>query len=60
MTKTKSLARMYVWWPSIDKDIEKSVQLCQHCQQQQPVLCCTLEVAVTAMGEASHGFCRTI
>ena len=36
MTKTKPLARMYVWWLSIDKDIEKSVQLCQHCQQQQP------------------------
>ncbi len=36
MTKTKSLARMYVWWPSIDKDSEQSVQECIHCQQQYP------------------------
>ena len=37
MTKMKSLARMYVWWPGIDKDIEKSVQACHHCQEQQSV-----------------------
>ena len=37
MTKMKVLARMYVWWPSIDKDIEKSVQACHLCQQLQPV-----------------------
>ncbi len=36
MTITKSLARMYVWWPSIDKDIEQSVQECIHYQQQYP------------------------
>lgn len=28
MTKLKSLARMYVWWPNLD---DKSVQLCRHC-----------------------------
>ncbi len=35
MTKTKSLARMYVWWPGIDKAMEKSVQECCHCQMEQ-------------------------
>ena len=35
MTKMKALARMYVWWPLIDKDIELSVQKCYLCQQQQ-------------------------
>ena len=34
MTKTKSLARMYVWWPGINKNIEKSVQECHHCQEE--------------------------
>lgn len=26
---------MYVWWPGITADIEKSVRLCQECQQVQ-------------------------
>ncbi len=32
MTKMKSLARMYVWWPRIDDEIENSVRLCRSCQ----------------------------
>ena len=35
MTKMKSLARMYVWWPVLDKDIEESVRLCNECQLNQ-------------------------
>ena len=35
ITKMKSLQRMYVWWPGVDKYIERSVQVCHHCQQQQ-------------------------
>lgn len=31
----KSLARMYVWWPSIDKDVESTVRRCSECQLQQ-------------------------
>ena len=37
MTRMKSLARMYVWWPGLEGDIEKSVQQCPHCQEQQSV-----------------------
>ncbi len=33
----KALSRMYVWWPSIDADIEKSIRLCQACQAEQAV-----------------------
>ena len=33
--KMKSLARMYVWWPGLDKDIEQSVRLCNPCQLVQ-------------------------
>ncbi len=36
MTRTKALARMYVWWPGLDSNIEQSVQQCVPCQQQQP------------------------
>ena len=35
MTKMKALARMYIWWPSLEKDIEESVQLCNECQFNQ-------------------------
>ena len=29
------LARMFVWWPSIDSDIEKCVRHCSDCQSVQ-------------------------
>ena len=35
MTRMKALSRMYVWWPGITADIEKSVRLCCQCQKMQ-------------------------
>ena len=35
ITRMKALAQMYVWWPGISADIEKSVRLCRECQQVQ-------------------------
>ena len=32
----KALARMYVWWPGIVDDIEKTVRQCTECQIHQP------------------------
>ena len=32
ISKTKNLARYYVWWPKIDKDIECLVKSCEPCQ----------------------------
>ena len=32
MTQIKGLEWMFVWWPWIDEDIERTVQLCQDCQ----------------------------
>ena len=31
--KIKSLARLHVWWPSIDNEIEKFVKVCRSCSQ---------------------------
>ena len=35
MVNMKSIARNYVWWPKIDKDIEATVRNCQPCQVNQ-------------------------
>jgi len=35
MSKMKSLARMYVWWPGLKKDIEDMVHSCDECQLNQ-------------------------
>uniref|UniRef100_A0A0N4WFH5 RNA-directed DNA polymerase n=1 Tax=Haemonchus placei TaxID=6290 RepID=A0A0N4WFH5_HAEPC len=33
MTRMKMLARGYVYWTNIDRDIEENVQKCRHCQE---------------------------
>ena len=35
MARMKGLSRMYVWWPGINADIEKSVRLCGQCKEVQ-------------------------
>ena len=37
IARMKSLARMFVWWPQMDNDIEIMVKGCLECQQSQPV-----------------------
>ena len=36
VSQMKSLARMYVWWPGIDSDIESLVRSCQSSQPAPP------------------------
>ena len=38
IVRMKSLARSTVWWPGIDKQIEKKVKSCQQCQSNQKSL----------------------
>ena len=35
MSRMKSLARSYVWWPGMDQDVEKEVRACEECQKHQ-------------------------
>lgn len=35
VVRMKSVARMHVWWPGIDKQIEKCARECQSCQENQ-------------------------
>ena len=34
---TKSLARMFIWWPGMDQDIEEMVRGCAECQISRPM-----------------------
>lgn len=35
MNKTKNVARSYMWWPNMDKDIESRIKCCEICQMTQ-------------------------
>ena len=35
ITRMKTLARRYVWWPGIDSELEDSVKHCSKCQEHQ-------------------------
>lgn len=35
----KALARSYVWWPKIDKDIEAKINVCKECQKTRHMPC---------------------
>lgn len=37
VVKTKSLARSYVWWPGLDRDIENFAKECKFCLEQSPL-----------------------
>ena len=34
IVRMKCLARSYMWWPGLDKDIENKLKSCEECQQQ--------------------------
>ncbi|KAF0682170.1 Uncharacterized protein FWK35_00033476, partial [Aphis craccivora] len=36
VAKMKNLARTYIWWPNLDKDIEQYVSNCTLCMQARP------------------------
>lgn len=36
IVKMKSIARLHVWWPGLDKQIEEMCKQCTPCQQKQP------------------------
>jgi len=36
IVKSKAIARSYVWWPGLDKDIEEVCKTCEACQRDKP------------------------
>ena len=35
ISRMKSLARGYVWWPGLDQQLEQQVHTCAPCQQSR-------------------------
>ena len=35
IVRMKSLVRIHVWWPGVDKDIEQMVSRCEACQEMR-------------------------
>ena len=35
VVKMKAVARSYIWWPGIDKEIEETAKTCSGCQLMQ-------------------------
>ena len=60
----KSLARLHVWWPNLDKDIATIVQRCNDCQRSQnkpPTgTFAPLGLAKDALAESPHRLRRTV
>ncbi len=55
MTRMKALARMYIWWPGLEKDIESTVSSCNECQMLQPALPVSPLYYNPGNGQHDHG-----
>jgi hypothetical protein len=61
----KSIARSYVWWPRLDKEIEQAAKelvtrmsVSQECPNCSTVA--SMDLAGETMAEAAHRFCGAI
>ena len=55
IVKMKSLARSYIWWPKIEKDVEHLAKSCPGCQLQA-----LMGMASHTLAENSCRFCWTV
>ena len=60
MGKCKLQAKSCVFWNNINQDMDKIVQGCVYCQEQQKTQCAKSlkphEISVRLMANSSHGF----
>ena len=60
VSRLKSLARSFVWWPNIDSDFEAKVQSCTQCQQYQRPHQKLLFIPGNGRSAPGHGYILTL
>ena len=63
VSRMKSIARSYLWWPGLDKEIEKLVATCTACQavRQAPAAAATTSLdGPQNLANDPHRFCWSI
>ena len=58
-SRMKSLARSFVWWPGLGKQIEHQVQSCDSCQRSRSSTT-AVGMATTPVGQCPCGLCWSI
>lgn len=53
VTRMKSVARSYMWWPGLDKEVEQLAKACQACQAVKKHL--RQHLCTPGFGRPSHG-----
>ena len=56
----KSLARMHMWWSTLDTDIENKVNNCVSCQHNRSPVAKPMAMAKSTLETYSHRLCWTI
>ena len=51
IVRMKALARSYVWWPQIDRELEECVKTCSACQEVKNAE--PLGLATASMGQCT-------
>ena len=63
ISRMKSLARMVLWWPGMDKDIEEKVKSCHDCQKDRsspaPSPTSSMGVPIPSLGQDPHRLGRS-
>ena len=54
----KTLARSYVWWLSIDKEIEATAKDCRACRVHNQGRLCIPGSGQLSLAEIAYRFCR--
>lgn len=60
IARTKAIARGYVWWPKLNKQVKTMTKSCTQYQKVKNTTTPSMDMALHAMAENSHRLCGTV